>query len=241
MRKITFILTAAVLLIVSFSSSAFSADISSVSNEPDPLEYFQQFRPSDYAFALSNARKILAELKKEKFPYAQEAVCVVFPEMMRFSQFQNEIESLVNELLAYAVEESSGFSIGLFQMKPLFASQLEKIISLNPELRRKYRKISFNGDVSSAEARHDRILRLRDLDFQKEYIKAFVEFEVENLNLKDCSIEERIRFLATAYNAGLMYSRQSIDEMSHRKTFPTGRRDIYVSYSDLCISVLKKL
>lgn len=207
----------------------------------DPLWYFEQYRANDYGFALSTAKSVLNKLKQQKYPYAYEAVCVVFPEMIRYSQFQDEIESLANELLAYATEESNGFSIGLFQMKPQFAAQMEKIISLNPDMKHKYKKIAFEGITNSAEARHDRIIRLRDMDLQIEYIKAFVDFEVNNLQLTECSREERIRYIATAYNAGFMYSKASLESFFTKKGFPTGRRDVYVNYGDICVSVLSKL
>ncbi|MBQ5383130.1 MAG: hypothetical protein IIU46_01610 [Treponema sp.] len=128
-----------------------SAGIFAAQYEQNPLQYFKDNRKPDYEFAMDKAKEIKETLEKQGYPYALEAAAIVFPEMIRYSAFQNEIESLINELLAFTSEESSGFSIGLMQMKPDFAVKIEKIIATYPDFEKKYASINFKGDSSSSK------------------------------------------------------------------------------------------
>lgn len=207
----------------------------------NPLNYFKKERKQDHKFALSRAKEILAELKAQDYPYALEAASIVFPELMRYRSFQNEIESLFNEVLALTTEESDGFSIGEFQMKPVFAIQVEKLISLNPLLLKKYPAISFGGDVSTVQARRDRIMRLNDRTLQLEYLKAFMDWEIEVLNLDSEDMETRIMFLSAAYNFGISQDRKYLERTFNMETFPSGKRRLYFNYQRICLDASVEL
>ena len=212
-----------------------------VDYEAQPLEYFKEKRKNDYSFAMSTAKDIYGYLKKQEYPYAIEAVSIVFPEMMRYSAFQNEIESLINEVLAFTSDESNGFSIGLFQMKPLFASAVEKLVRADPELRKKYPTIDYNGIAADTGSRRDRIMRLRKLDFQLEYLKAFIDYEVKILNLQNEKQDDRIKYLSAAYNYGIQTSREKLENVFTWKSFPSGKRNLYFNYQKICLAVAEEL
>lgn len=234
MRRITAIFT--ILLL----SSSFIWGLTLRERE-SPLNYFKKERKQDYKFALSEAREILSELKTQDYPYAMEAASIVFPELMRYRSFQNEIESLFNEVLAVTTEESDGFSIGEFQMKPVFAIQVEKIISLNPQLRQKYGAVSFGGDVSTVQARRDRVMRLNDKTLQLEYLKAFIDYEVEVLSLASEDLNSRISYLSAAYNFGISQDRKYLERAFNMETFPSGKRRLYFNYQKICLDAAVEL
>lgn len=207
----------------------------------EPLLFFQERRSEDYEFALSVSKKIFTKLEEEKYPYALEVSSVVFPELLRYSEFRNELESLMNECLAFASEESNGFSIGLFQMKPSFAAKVEALLCENPELKGKYASIDFGGDLSSFDSRLKRIKRLNDFDLQLEYLKAFADFEVKILGLEEEAFTQRLSFLATAYNYGIQIDRDVFEPVLSWQTFPSGRRYLYFNYKDLCIAAAEEI
>ena len=218
-----------------------SAGIFAAQYEQNPLQYFKDNRKSDYEFALNKAKEVKETLEKQGYPYALEAAAIVFPEMIRYSAFQNEIESLINELLALTIKESSGFSIGLMQMKPEFAVKIEKIIATYPEFEKNYPSINFKGDDSSSNVRHDRILRLRQVEYQIEYLKAFIDYEIIVLNLKDENQNVKIKYLSAAYNYGIQTSRKPLENIFDWKSFPSGKRNLYFNYQKICLEVAEEL
>ena len=224
------------LVLICTSGAFFAQDYSS-----EPLLFFQERRAEDYDFALSISKQIFTKLKEEKYPYALEVSSVVFPELLRYSEFRNELESLMNECLAFASEESNGFSIGLFQMKPSFAAKVEALLCENPELKEKYASIDYGGDLSSFDSRLKRIKRLNDFDLQLEYLKAFTDFEVKILGLEEEAFTQRLSFLATAYNYGIQIDRDVLEPVLSWQTFPSGRRYLYFNYKDLCIAAAEEI
>ena len=226
----------AVLLSLSFPLWA-----SGLKDQEEPLEYFRKERGSDYDFAIKTSKDIYAELKKQNYPYALEAASIVFPELLRYHEFQNDIETMFNELLAVTSEESDGFSIGPLQMKPVFAVQVEKIIALNPRYKSKYDSINYNGDTSTVDARRKRLVRLNDLALQLEYLKAFMDWEIEVLNLSSEDRETRIMYLSAAYNFGIQESREKLKGLFDKETFPSGKRRLYFNYQRICLGAAIEL
>lgn len=203
--------------------------------ETSSIDYFYQKRSKDFHFALDKSNQIYRELKNQGYPYPLEAASIVFPELIRYSELQDEIESIINELLAYTSDESNGFSIGIFQMKPQFASQMEKIVSSDSTLKSRYPKIAKDGKMDSPSDRHDRIIRLKDYDYQIEYLKAFVDYEIKNLNLQNESQENRIKYLSASYNAGLQFTKDLLERYFSLNTFPSGKRGLYFNYQQICM------
>ena len=209
--------------------------------EGNPLDFFKENQPQNYDFAMKKSQELYRTLRAQGFGYSLEAAAVVFPEIFRYSSFQDEIESLFNELVALASEESDGCSIGFLQMKPFFACTVEKIVSDDPVLRRKYPSIALSGDRSTAAARRERIMRLKEPEFQMEYLKAFVEYEVKILKLAGENREDRIKYLSAAYNFGISELREPLERAFGWETFPSGRRRLYFNYQKICLAAADEL
>lgn len=201
----------------------------------NPLAYFKERWTSDYNFAFKTANRIYNELEQEDFLYSLEAAAIVFPELIRYSVFQNELETLMNKFLTCASEDSGNFSIGLFQMKPQFAAQLENLIENDSKLKNKYSSINYGGDSSTVNSRHNRILRLNDFNFQLEYLKAFIEYEINALSLENEDIPTRINFLSAAYNYTISTERTILEEAFKWQTFPSGKPGMYFNYQKICL------
>ena len=228
-------------LSVIFLTLSFPVWASDLRNKEEPLEYYRKERTSDYEYAIKTSKEIYTELSNQGYPYAVEAASIVFPELLRYHEFQNDIESLFNELLAITSEESDGFSIGPMQMKPVFAVQVEKIIALNSVYRQRYSSINYNGDTSTVDARRKRLVRLNNLTLQMEYLKAFMDWEIEVLGLRSEDRETRIMYLSAAYNFGIQEFREKLKGLFNMETFPSGKRRLYFNYQKICLAAALKL
>ncbi len=173
---------------------------------------------------IEKSKKAIAQLKKleERFKLCESIAqvdykfmqSIVFPEVMRFNELQNEIE--VESLKALYVQfgkEYANFSIGLFQMKPSFAEEIETLAiqnfsdSIYKELQLGYLT---NSDEEQRQVRLD---RLQDSDWQLIYLTAFIEIcnkKYANENFKN--LEEKMQWYAAVYNLGLNENKQLIKQ-----------------------------
>jgi hypothetical protein len=129
---------------------------------------------------------------------------IVFPEVMRFDALKDDIETeSLRTLYVQLGEEYANFSIGLFQMKPSFAVQVEtKAKQLLPNNICNELQLYYNDSTEEA-IRAARVDRLQDTDWQLVYLTAFVcicnkiyEHKIFNSNT------DRLQWYATVYNAG---------------------------------------
>ena len=67
-------------------------------------------------------------------------------------------------------------------MKPKFAAEVENIIENDSNLKKIYSSINFGGDSSTLNSCHNRIIRLNAFKYQTDYLKAFIEYEVNALS-----------------------------------------------------------
>ncbi len=166
--------------------------------------------------------------KRMGVPYA-EAVAVVFPELVRYSALRDKMETtLLKTLYINLGEEYADFSIGPFQMKPSFAEQLHKELSVRSV--RKVRVLSEEGREYRARVVDD----LENIRSQFTYLLAFMKYC--QIRYRDDMKEEshRVRFLASAYNCGFANGPERIRDMMERKFFCTGLfGKEYYSYSDV--------
>jgi len=204
------------------------------------MKHYQKVKPREYTFAINTMQQLYDNLSEQKYKYALEASVIVFPELLRYSAFRDELETLANELKSYAPEESDGYSIGFFQMKPIFALRMEKLIALDLELKTKYPLLLIK-DSGTSDDRIQRINRLQDWTYQLEYLKAFCDFEIKRLKLEKEDLIIRIKYLATAYNANMFYTREKLDKWAEYKTFPGAQKDLYFKYSEICIEAAGKV
>jgi len=129
---------------------------------------------------------------------------IVFPEVMRYSSIKDgvEAESLRTLYVQFGAAYAD-FSIGLFQMKPTFAEQVEtKSEQLLPENTYKELQLAY-ASTEEQTIRQQRVERLQDKDWQMVYLTAFISLCNEIYRAKMFSSPtEKLQWYATVYNAG---------------------------------------
>jgi hypothetical protein len=139
---------------------------------------------------------------------------LVFPEIMRYQQWKDDVETeSLRTLYVQLGEAYADFSIGPFQMKPSFAKAVEEkaVALLSPALLRELELQYTTADP--VMIRMQRVERLSDAAWQMVYLTAFVSI-CHRLygHKKFASEEERLSWYATVYNAGFQQSDAMIAE-----------------------------
>ena len=167
------------------------------------------------------------------------AEAIVFPELIRYSMWQDEIErAAVNGLYVSKGREGADFSIGRFQMKPSFAEEVEQAWNRS-SLSKEY-GFSFNL-ADNNEARRSRIRRLSTMQGQCRYLAIFIRLQQQrHPQLSQLTLKEQVRLLATAYNRSFSASWQSLCKMQHERHFHTDviktRSTRFYCYADIAIA-----
>lgn len=148
------------------------------------------------------------------------AVAIVFPELIRYSMWQDEIErAAVNGLYVSKGTDGANFSIGRFQMRPSFAEEIEQEWNRS-SLSKEYGFV-FNLQQNN-EARRSRIRRLSNMQGQCRYLAIFIRLlQQRHPQLEQLSEKEQVCFLATAYNRSFTASFQQIKKIQHERHFHT--------------------
>lgn len=148
------------------------------------------------------------------------AVAIVFPELIRYSMWQDEIErAAVNGLYVSKGTDGANFSIGRFQMKPSFAEEIEQEWNRS-SLSKEYGFV-FNLQQNN-EARRSRIRRLSNMQGQCRYLAIFIRLlQQRHPQLEQLPEKEQVCFLATAYNRSFTASFQQIKKIQHERHFHT--------------------
>lgn len=151
-----------------------------------------------------------------------EAAAVVFPEIMRYSALRDKIEvSMLKTLYVNLGKDYANFSIGHFQMKPVFAEKvLESVDDLPSRKMRKLLKDSLSYD-NIRDYRSSIVARLADLRQQVNYLVLFIELCYQKFNLDQMNSDSRLMFLATAYNTGFYNDSDYIMGMMDKPFFST--------------------
>ncbi len=188
------------------------------------LQSFERDIKFAIKFLLQNEATIDDVLSDLNESEKAEILAIVFPEIIRWNEFQDVIEMSANRTLYVNGGSKLGdFSLGSFQMKPSFIESLEGYISLNKDLD-DVENIILDAK-NEKENRKERITRLEDFEWQLKY--AYVFWIVANhkfKNLKFQNKESKIRFFATAYNTGFMKSIKTIQYWELKKEFPFGSK-----------------
>lgn len=157
---------------------------------------------------------------------ASMAVAAAFPELVRYNELSDLIETTALELL-YVQQGSRAvdFSIGHFQMKPSFVEQLEKLANC-PLLTARERQWLQLSHMPKKDARRLRIARLKSPLAQLQYLLVFERIASwqRTADLALCAAKERVRRLAVFYNAGLHISSEQMNEYLQMPLFPYGMR-----------------
>lgn len=174
---------------------------------------------------------------------ARLAEAVVFPELIRYSFWKDEIEKVaVNGLYVKKGSDGADFSVGRFQMKPSFAEKVERTWNSSP-LAQEY-GFSFNI-ADNAEARRSRVLRLGTEEGQCRYLAIFIRLQELRLpQLAKVSRKQKVRLLATAYNRSFSASWLSLCQIQYERHFHTDviktRSTQLYCYADIAESFFKK-
>jgi hypothetical protein len=130
---------------------------------------------------------------------------IVFPELIRYSALADIIESANLKVLYVQFGHGYGnFSVGHFQMKPSFAETLEGDFRRLADARDRARLTEAPFDrADTVEARRARSRRLTDVVGQAVYLAMFVKV-LDKIYAGETwdGLEAKLRFYATAYNAG---------------------------------------
>jgi hypothetical protein len=146
---------------------------------------------------------------------------IVFPEVMRYNSLKDDIETeSLKTLYVQFGQEYANFSVGIFQMKPTFAVQVEtKAKQLLPESI--YKELQLTYDETDEELiREKRVERLQDNEWQLVYLTAFICICNEiNKQKQFLSKQEKLQWYSTMYNAGFDKTNEYISKKIEQENF----------------------
>jgi hypothetical protein len=186
---------------------------------------YKQIFGSDWDRALmfvkENKKWIEPKLKLADVSYPV-AIAIIFPELVRYSSLRDRIEiTLLKALYINLGEEYANFSIGPFQMKPSFAEMIHE--NYKDEIGNKSRKIfmlkSDYEDIKNYRA--SIVSDLENPETQLNYLISFIKICESHFNLRLKNFDEKVKFLATAYNYGFWKTAEQIENMTDKKYFRT--------------------
>jgi hypothetical protein len=168
------------------------------------------------------------------------AVAVVFPEVLRFSVLEDLIQVRALKVLYVQYgKKYADFSVGRFQMKPAFAEQVENDSNrlLGAE-ERVAAGVPVFPAADSVAGRRDRVLRLDDFRWQVRYLGLFMRImDKKHVATPFVDGRERLRYYATAYNAGYTHHEITMRRLMTAKSFHTSLfgADTKYCYADVAL------
>lgn len=167
------------------------------------------------------------------------AVAVVFPELIRYSALKDKMEiTLLKSLYTYYGNEYADFSVGVFQMKPSCAEAVLSVISKNKGSRLAAYFGKLHRGLSEQALRASIVREMEKPETQFQYVVALLKALDDRFENKQWKGEdERVKFYATAYNAGFTNREEYIRDQSERKTFHTGLLNTGNCYSYAEVSI----
>ena len=207
-------LTGTIILCVTFFVCTTSTVIS---QQPDYSVIFGDDWKKALDFVEENNSWIKPVLRKYNIPY-EEAIAVVFPELVRYSALRDRMEVvLLKTLYRNLGDEYADFSVGVFQVKPSFA---EKIIGESKGTRTGGVFKARNEFPNDYQFRANIIAELEDPVKEFRFVIAFIKICEKKFSIPVDEVS-KISFLATAYNTGFWKSEEEIKMMSDKKFFNT--------------------
>jgi hypothetical protein len=204
------------------------------------LQVFERDIRFALEFLLQNEAIIDDILSDLNEPEKAEVLAIVFPEIIRWNEFQDVIEISANRALYVNGGSKIGdFSLGSFQMKPSFIEALEKYISQNTDLV-DVENIILNSKIEK-ENRKERMARLENFEWQLKYAHTYwIVANHKFRNLKFQNKQAQIRFFATAYNTGFMKPITEIKAWETRQIFPYGNhhKESQMAFANFSIEFL---
>jgi hypothetical protein len=150
------------------------------------------------------------------------AWAIVFPELIRYNSIKDKLElaSLYTLYINFG-ESYANFSVGNFQMKPSFARSLEADYLKNRGKLLLAEDFSFDT-CETRKARAERIKRLDDINWQTKYLSIFIKLLDYKYDDEVWDNAAKLKFYATAYNAGYWLPKDEIRERENKKCFYIG-------------------
>jgi hypothetical protein len=172
-------------------------------------------------FEIENRKWMQPFLEKNNISYT-EAIAVIFPELVRYSALRDKMETaLLKTLYINLGETYANFSIGVFQMKPSFASfvreEYRPVFGKRSEI--SLRKRRTYDDIR--DFRKEIVSDLENPETELKYLTAFIKICEKKYNTDRMDQQARVKFLATVYNCGLKNDLSEIERMSDKKFFNT--------------------
>ena len=163
------------------------------------------------------------------------ALSIMFPELIRYNSLKDQIEISINKMFYISGGvESSDLSIGILQMKPSFIDRLSNSKKLNF-----YDTLFvYPNNFSNKDIRKVIIDRLQDIEYQLKYLAYFIAIIDASNENKFENQYDKIKYYATAYNAGAWYNKTNNEKLSKKKTYPYGPNNTKIkqySYSDISL------
>lgn len=165
------------------------------------------------------------------------AKSVVFPEVIRYSAIQDDLQlrALYTLYVQYG-DKYADFSVGQFQMKPSFALQVENDALKLSSLKNDKNLIQIDTS-STSKARLARIKRLETPAWQLLYVVWFIKIAENKFSTLSWKNEaEKLQFIATAYNCGYNRTSDSIRKFGLQKRFyiTLFKNGACYNYADVC-------
>jgi len=226
------------LIILLFFSSFIIPD-----NEKIKSKYKDIFK-EDYSDALNYFKEnylLFHKIFKQNDVDEDILIPVVFPERIRYSVIRNYLETETMKILYKKYgSDAVDFSIGDLQMKPSFAENIENIILNNSVFKEKYAILIIKKENRESE-REERIRRLELLPYQIFYLSVFYEIVYQKFTIADYTKEDKIKFIASAYNHGFESSKKRIEEHIDVEFFPYGKKypGKQYAYTDVSVDFYK--
>jgi hypothetical protein len=195
------------------------------SKAQSPLEYEKAFAvPYQNALKFLETNQLLFKTQlADNQVDINTIIPAVFPEMVRFSEVQNMMETASLELLYVNYgQKYADFSIGRFQMKPSFVEQMESYVIDNQLIN--YLELSKYSQTEAKKIRQERIRRLKDMQWQMLYLKAFYTIVSHKFQKNFATLTEKIQFFAAAYNRGFHTSASEVEKWISMRAFPFGSK-----------------
>ena len=168
------------------------------------------------------------------------ALAIVFPEIIRFKFLEDKIQVRALKVLYVQYgRKYADFSVGHFQIKPTFAEQIERDYNrLFSADEKAAAEIAPFDAGDSSRLRKERVTRLDDPHGQARYLRLFMMVMGKLYgNLKFADDLEKLRFYATAYNAGYASGEKAIRRMTGIRRFHVQPlfAKAYYNYADVSV------
>jgi hypothetical protein len=215
-----------VLIVKTILVAAFGLLFVSTNYAQKQKENYSKIFSSDYQRAAKflSTEKGLDSIIQSHGLNTKEITAIVFPELIRYNSIQDKIETFALETLYVQYgKEYANFSVGEFQIKPSFAERIEIDFlkkSNDKELVKNF-QIKASDTVQNDVNRSKRLKRIKNKSGMINYLCLF--WKVMSVKYPTWrSEEEKIKFLATAYNCGYWKSRKEIQSFQLKKFFHAG-------------------